>query len=150
MATSITKAIQRIKDTAENNASEYHKSFAVTMLQQIARDTPVDTGRATANWILKEGAPNVVPKNLKDTSKTATITGKRARQIADKAKPLSDLYISNAVQGRDDGVGSFNGQGYIIGLERGKSVQAPAGMMFSKNVASAKLISKKALNDVGL
>lgn len=150
MAISITKAIQRIKDIAENNTSEYQKSFTVNMLQSIARDTPIDTGRATANWILKEGSPNLTPKKLKDTSRTAGITAKRAQQIADKSKPLSDLYISNAVQGQDDDAGPFNGQGYIIGLERGKSVQAPAGMMFSKNIASAKLISKKSLKDVGL
>ena len=141
------KAEKLIKDTMANNSEAYKGAFAVKMLRNIARDTPVKSGLATGNWILQAGSPNLAPKNFKDISKTATITTQRAEKAARKAPAGADLYISNAVEGKDD-KGRATGEGYIIQLERGKSVQSPAGMMFHKNVALAKVVSLQAKKEI--
>lgn len=143
------KALKIIAVTTDKNAAAYKESFAVEMLTQIARDTPVDTGHATGGWVLSAGTPNLAPNNFKDISKTAMITRQRAEKEARKAPEKATLFVSNAVQGVDD-KGNSTGEGYIIGLENGKSKQSAPGMMFGKNVASAPMIAKRALKSIGL
>jgi hypothetical protein len=147
MAKTLKSALKVIEKAVANNTSEFKKTFAVKMLTKIARDTPVDTGRATANWVLQAGSPNLSPVRLKDPSVSAALTVGRAEKAARTAPKKGDLYISNAVQGQDDN-NNFTGEGYIIGLERGKSVQSPAGMMFQKNVAMAKPIAADAKREL--
>ena len=140
-------AFKVIEKAAANNASALQKTFGVNMLGKIARDTPVDTGRATANWILQAGSPNLSPIRMKDPSVTATLTIQRAEKAARTAPKKTTLYISNAVQGQDDD-NNFTGEGYIIGLERGKSVKSAAGMMFQKNVALAPQIASQSRKEI--
>ena len=147
MAKTFKSVLKVIEKVAADNASALQKTFSVNMLGKIARDTPVDTGRATANWILQAGSPNLSPMRLKDPSVTATLTIQRAEKAARTAPKKTTLYISNAVQGQDDS-GKLTGEGYIIGLERGKSVQSPSGMMFQKNVALAPQISANSLKEI--
>ena len=147
MAKTFKSALKVIEKAAANNASALQKTFSVNMLTKIARDTPVDTGRATANWILQAGSPNLSPIRMKDPSVTAALTVGRAEKAARKAPKKGAIYISNAVQGQDDD-NNFTGEGYIIGLERGKSVQSPAGMMFQKNIALAKQVSSNSVKEI--
>lgn len=147
MAKTFKSAFKVIEKTAANNASALQKTFGVNILGKIARDTPVDTGRATANWILQAGSPNLSPIRMKDPSVTAALTIQKAEKAARTAPKKGALYISNAVQGQDDD-NNFTGEGYIIGLERGKSVQSAAGMMFQKNVALAPQISANSLKEI--
>jgi len=146
MAKTFKSAFKVIEKAASNNAMALQRTFSVNMLNKIARDTPVDTGLATGNWILKSGSPNLTPQKIKDPSNSATITTQRAEKAARKSKKGQDIYISNAVQGVDDS-GSFTGEGYIIGLEDGKSTQAPAGM-FLKNIAMASVISARSKKEI--
>lgn len=140
-------AFKKIEAISKANAKAYHEAFSVKMNRNIARDTPVDTGAATAGWVIQAGSPNLTPNNRKDISKTAALTTQRAEKEARKAPAGADLYISNAVEGKDD-KGRATGEGYIIQLERGKSVQSPAGMMFHKNVALAKVVSLQAKKEI--
>ena len=140
------QAADRINEVFKRNSSEIHRQFSVDMLQEFAIDTPVDTGLATGNWILKGGSPNLAPVKFRDRSNTATIATGRARKAARGVAAGQDIYVSNAVQGEDES-GSFNGEGYIIGLENGKSQQAPSGM-FLKNVVKAKTILKRSKKKV--
>lgn len=147
MAKTFKSAFKVIEKASANNTSAFQKTFSVNMLGKIARDTPVNTGRATANWILQAGSPNLSPIRMKDPSVTATLTIQRAEKAARTAPKKTTLYISNAVQGQDDD-NNFTGEGYIIGLERGKSLQSAAGMMFQKNVAMAKPIADQSLKEI--
>lgn len=146
MAKTFKSAFKVIEKAASDNGTALHRTFTVNMLNKIARDTPVDTGLATGNWILQSGSPNLTPQTIKDPSNSATITTQRAEKAARTSTKGQPLYVSNAVQGRDDS-GAFTGEGYIIGLEDGKSVQAPAGM-FLKNIAMASVISARSKREV--
>ncbi len=137
------KAFKTIEVTMDKNIDAYKEAFAVEMLTKIARDTPVKTGKATAGWTLSSGSPDTSPNRFKDTSLTAMPTRQRAEKAARKAPSGSTLFIANAVKGD-------HGEGYIIGLENGKSIQSAPGMMFGKNVALAPMVAKKALKSIGL
>lgn len=137
MANPFAKASKLIADTLEANSIAYRNEFSVSMLQRFARDTPIDTGRATGNWILQGGSPNLKPVTFTDKTSTAMPTTNKARKATKGIKIKEDVYVSNAVQGDD-------GSGYIIGLENGKSKQAPLGM-FKINLVQAKEVSKVAV-----
>ena len=100
------QAMIRVNEVAGKNADLLHKQFSVDMLQEFAIDTPVDTGQATGNWILKGGNPNLSPVKFRDQSNTATIATGRARKAARGVPAGQDIYVSNAVQG-DEGEGNI-------------------------------------------
>ena len=131
------KALKLIDDTAKANSMAYKGEFAIAMVQRFARDTPVKDGHATGNWVLKGGSPNLTHVTFTDKTVTASPTVNRARDAYKDIKLKEVVYISNAVQGE-------KGEGYIIGLEHGKSRQAPNGM-FKINVVQAAAISKQAI-----
>lgn len=137
------KAFKVIKSVTVKNADAYKEAFAVGILTKIARDTPVKTGKATAGWQLSAGAPNTSPTRFRDISLTAMPTRQRAEKAARKAPPKATLFVSNGVVGDE-------GEGYIIGLEHGKSKQSAPGMMFGKNVALSPMIAKNAAKRIGL
>jgi len=137
------KAFKVIKSVTLENADAYKEAFAVGFTTKVARDTPVDTGKATAGWTLSAGSPNTSPNKFRDISLSAMPTRQRAEKAARKAPPKATLFVSNGVVGD-------KGEGYIIGLEHGKSKQSAPGMMFGKNVALAPAIAKKAAKSLGL
>lgn len=141
MAKSIKQAFERIDELALKNANTLHKAFTVDMLTEDAIDTPVKDGFATGNWTLTSGEPDLSAKTLTDKTNNAAPTRARAILAASVAPNNTDLFISNAVEGRDE-EGKLNGQGYIIQLEHGKSDQAPNGMVL-RNIAQRKVIMKK-------
>ena len=147
MAITLDKVSALIKKHAAINATALRDEFSASMLQTIARDTPVDTGRATGNWTAQGGSPDLTPKKHQDRSKSATVTRQRAEKAIRKSSPKDPIFITNAVQGIDDS-GNFTGEGYIIGLERGKSIQAAPGMMFNNNVALANPIDDNAARKI--
>lgn len=93
-------------ELVEEDADKAVRSLALNLYRKITFKTPVDTGRARANWNMSVGSP--------DYSTT------------DKAQPqqpklgngdgLSPIFIANALP-------------YINKLENGYSGQAPQGMV---------------------
>lgn len=85
-------------------AGEAAVTLALTLHSKVSAKTPVDSGRARANWFLAEGAPRI------DTTESTTpvspppLTGK------------SVIYLTNSLP-------------YIVPLEYGHSQQAPFGML---------------------
>ena len=161
MSDPFAKAFKLIEETSKANSIAYKGEFSVNMLQRFARDTPVKDGHATGNWILKGGSPNLTNVTFTDKTITASPTTKRARNAYKDIKLKENVYISNAVQGNEK-VGNTlksgkkstkrftkveTGEGYIIGLEHGKSKQAPNGM-FLINLVKAKEVSEKALRKI--
>jgi len=148
MAITLSEVSKLIEKHTTINGAALRDEFSASILQKMARDTPVDTGRATGNWTAQAGSPDLTPKRFRDQSKSATITRQRAEKAIRAASDKDDIFISNAVQGEDEETGAFTGEGYIIDLERGKSIQSAAGMMFNKNVALAKPIADNALRKI--
>ncbi len=132
------KKIPRIiAGLSETNSVALAKIFSIDMLTKNARDTPVDTGAATANWVI---GINKEPSrtSAEDTTASASPTVKTAEKDIENLSLGDDVYIKNSVQG-----------GYIIKLENGGSRQAPTGF-FYKNLAQWKRIVKRAEKKIGL
>ena len=130
-----------LKNLSGGNSKAYISFFSADMLQRFARDTPVDTGRATANW--KVGI-NEEPRPNEDTDRSvsAAPTVKKAKEVLKGYKIGDDVFIKNSVRSDDEG-------GYIIKLEQGHSKQAPTGM-FLKNLSKWRKVAKNAQKKIGL
>lgn len=79
-------------------------TLALTLDKKIVEKTPVDTGRAQANWFVAEGAPRL------DTTESTVPAARPA------LKGESVIFITNSLP-------------YIVPLEYGHSKQAATGMV---------------------
>lgn len=86
------------------SAREAAVTIVFQLYQLITAGTPVDTGRARANWFVSEGAPRT------DTTESTT------QQPPPSIKGNSVMFITNSLP-------------YIVPLEYGHSKQAPYGMV---------------------
>jgi hypothetical protein len=148
---SLTEFTHQVRKVMEKNTALYHKTFTTEMGGIIAQMTPVDTGRATANWTASINAPHAKPRQRYDQTITAKPTKEQMENDLEMLKFGDDAYLSNASTGEFDPetgrniqFGERTGEGYIIQLEKGKSKQAPNGMVLI-NIARAKAISAIAL-----
>lgn len=117
----------------EHEIVEVRKTFAFMLYSSIVRKTPVDTGRARANWNVSTGSP--------DTS-TTTQTQKTAQPKKTIPEPKGDesIFIANNLPyittleygGFPNPPKSKTGK-----TENGYSKQAPNGMV-GVTVANAK------------
>jgi hypothetical protein len=90
------------------------RSMAIDLDQRIVLKTPVDTGRARANWLVGVNGPNRGSRTAVDQKGGSTIT-ENTQEIS-KVKPGQDIWLSNNLP-------------YIQVLEMGSSKQAPNGMV---------------------
>lgn len=86
------------------SAQEAAVTIALALDDKITAGTPVDTGRARANWFVSEGAPR--------TDTTESTTPEQRPQLTGRAP----IYVTNSLP-------------YIVPLEFGHSKQAPHGMV---------------------
>lgn len=136
------KAKKIIKNIAKSNTVVYQREFSLDMATPIARDTPVDTGRATANW---QAGINQEPRanpNIFDKTPSASPTINKMRSDLSGLKFKDEVVIKNSVISPDEAT-------YILKLENGGSKQAPNGM-FLKNVVRYKQIASKTRKRLGL
>jgi hypothetical protein len=91
--------------------------------------TPVDTGRARANWIASTLAPADRADNDPDPSGQKAVT-QAAAVVASYKLEFGSIYLTNNVE-------------YIVPLENGHSAQAPAGMT-QQAIAAARDVMAKA------
>lgn len=91
-------------------ADRVKKLVAIAVDQAVTLSTPVDTGRARANWVVGVTSAN---RTINDTpTPVGTAAIQRARQAILAAPARQDLYISNNLP-------------YIVKLNEGSSAQAP-------------------------
>lgn len=90
------------------------RKISLEALRRVVLKTPVDTGRARANWQLTTGSPAEGVIDAKDKQGAKTLR-KGANEVA-KIKGTPVVYITNNVD-------------YIEVLEQGSSSQAPQGMV---------------------
>ena len=141
---SLSEFLNIVKDNASLNSVGLQRQLSVDLIQAIARDTPVDTGRATANWLAGINRPPRGGMTIFDKSATAKPTADRADKALNNLKLGDEVIVRNAVEDESD-----DPQGYILKLEMGSSAQARTGM-FRKNVFRYKQISRISKKKIGL
>lgn len=93
------------------------RALSLEALRRIMLKTPVDTGRARANWNVSIDAPDT------STNEAATIAGAPAKQAEGGARIVGADFFAG------DEIYITNGLPYIKPLEDGHSKQAPQGMV---------------------
>lgn len=106
------------------------RKIALELFSRVILKTPVDTGRARANWQVAIGALPNGTLQLEDKTGQATISAATARTAGVEAGDV--IYLSNNLP-------------YAERLEDGYSLQAPAGMV-SLSVQEFQAIA----NEIGL
>lgn len=117
----ITKWVQK----AQGNASAVIRKIAFDLGARIIMRTPVDTGRARANWVYGIGAPVLTTVDLVD--RKGSVNGSGAGQSAAKDALLEGLSTFDASS--EQSIFIVNSVPYIGRLEYGSSKQAPTGMV---------------------
>lgn len=105
----------KVKSIAE--ADRVRRAIIIELFNSVILDTPVDTGRARANWQVSTGA-----------QKTDVIDSTNGQRAIDEVET-----VVNASP-EDETIFLTNNVPYISFLEYGSSKQAPAGMV-RKNMA---------------
>lgn len=111
---SFSATLQRFADETKDTMDEIFRGVVIEIGRSVIMLTPVDTGRARANWQLSVGSPEMA--SLLETDKGGMET---------VAKLVSD------VQALNYGETAFivNNLRYARPLEYGHSQQAPTGMV---------------------
>ncbi|HEX7048653.1 MAG TPA: HK97 gp10 family phage protein [Longimicrobiales bacterium] len=104
-------ATQRLRE----NAEKYMRALALEALARLMRKTPVDTGRARANWNVALGSPDRSTDEDRTIADAGRAQAEGVRVIAEFG-PGRVLYVTNSLP-------------YIQDLEDGRSKQAPQGMV---------------------
>lgn len=97
-------SLRRVNDGVENHV----RRVIVAFDQAIVSGTPVDTGRARANWFMSFG--RVSARETDSLAVPDTLRGNRWK-ITD-----GNIYVHNSVE-------------YIVYLDEGSSAQAPQGLI---------------------
>ncbi|MBB76528.1 MAG: hypothetical protein CMJ75_18645 [Planctomycetaceae bacterium] len=115
MKTTLDKLNEELRVFAKTLAPDavrvLQQSIALQVLSGVVLKTPVDTGRARANWQVGISTP---PKGI--VSEDTDPISKGTPTIVGNALPFSVVWINNNVE-------------YVAILETGTSQQAPAGMV---------------------
>lgn len=107
------RAIDKFIAKANGNVDQVIRQTVVLTAQGLVQRTPVDTGRARANWILGVGNIDLTTSNRTDKGGGSTVSRVAAEVASARGRVF---YITNALP-------------YIQRLEDGWSKQAPAGMV---------------------
>jgi hypothetical protein len=135
-----SKRINQIAADVEKNSNAMVRKTVITVASAVALRTPVDTGRARANWRTNIGGPLTArvdnfPKGKKGTTGAAA-AGQAINDATSKMEGFNksgvDVYISNNLP-------------YIGRLNEGHSKQAPAGFIESAIMAGLRAIKKARL-----
>lgn len=111
---SFSDDIARFTKKALTRAETIHRKVGIEVASSVILKTPVDTGRARANWMPSLGYSIDITKEAFD--KTGQVQIGAATRTFSGAKLEQTLWLSNNLP-------------YIQRLETGYSNQAPAGMV---------------------
>jgi hypothetical protein len=114
--------LSKFSEQIEKSSGKFIKKIAFTLLRDIVLRTPVDTGRARANWHVSVGASSNAVFGGPDTkfgaSGGASLALGSMNQLANYGEG-----------GRYPPIWLQNNLPYIVRLENGWSKQAPSGMV---------------------
>lgn len=111
---SFSEQIRAFAKKVQGRSDATVRVAALDLASRIIDRTPVKTGRAKANW--RVTLENPANSSLLDTDPGGGSTFAKAASTLGRARYIQNVYIANNVE-------------YIVGLEYGKSKQAPAGMV---------------------
>lgn len=108
------RRIQKHARNVESNSNKNIIRLAVIIDQVVTVGTPVDTGRARANWQATIGEETFDELDEVDPSGAATIA--KAQAVLESRKSEQTIHLTNNVK-------------YVPRLNEGWSAQAPAGFV---------------------
>lgn len=138
---SFASRVQNISTRIGTNADQAVRKVALAVDQTVVMATPVDTGRARANWQVRAGiAPTeVIPPYVE--GKGGSTAGQNVQAALDQGK----IAISSAAPGQE--IHITNNLPYIGALNNGHSAQAPAGFVEQAVNAGIETIRQARLID---
>ena len=107
-------ALQAEIDATDELAGKVHRALMLEALRGVVMMTPVKDGRARGNWQITHNVPAAGTLDVEDKGGRATIARESPNVAA--IEPYEHSYLTNNLD-------------YIEGLEKGKSKQAPGGMV---------------------
>jgi hypothetical protein len=108
------RRIRALGDRIEDNTHDAVRRTALAINQAVVLATPVDTGRARANWQVGIGEPELGA--TEDTDPGGGETVARNNLVISGSKPEAEIHLTNNLP-------------YIEALNEGSSSQAPAGFV---------------------
>ena len=135
-----SKRIIQIAAGVEQNSNALVRKTVITVASAVALRTPVDTGRARANWRTQVGSaltaqPGAFPAGSKGSTEAAAAgqaIAEAVRAVDGFNKSGTPVFISNNLP-------------YIEALNRGSSTQAPEGFIESAIDAGVRAIQQSRL-----
>lgn len=125
------RRITRRAEGVEKQATKVIREVALVVDSTVVLATPVDTGRARANWLASLSAPILSPDlDAKDPGGNAAIA---------KAKGVIETFKS----GKDVDIIIQNNVPYIETLNAGSSAQAPVGFVQQAVLAGIRAVTGK-------
>lgn len=115
---SFSLEIAKFGDATAKRVQQVRRGVTLKLFNSVILDTPVDTGRARANWQVSEAEPKQETVDRVDKSGRGPMAEVEA--VTNKSDGDVSLFLSNNLP-------------YIEGLENGTSKKAPEGMV-RKNV----------------
>lgn len=105
------------EEEVPRRVQQAQQKIGLQALRGVVLKTPVDTGRARANWQTTIGTPASGELDRQDKSDTnSNIAIAQGSQVVEAAQPFSVIWLTNNLP-------------YIERLENGYSQQAPNGMV---------------------
>lgn len=121
-----SRRMKVVANAVGENAAILVRKAALAADQAVVQSTPVDTGRARANWVVSIGAPRRTEVGFTDPGGGIAISA-GAAVIGGYKAGQGSIFITNSVP-------------YINELEDGSSKQARSGMtVFAIQAARAQL-----------
>ncbi len=130
-ATDFNKAMKGLSDLSLDTFSQLAGLTALNLWVDIISNTPVDTGRARANWQL--GVVDTSKVVECDFQSVRTKTGRKKRRPPPRGQIKTDPKLPHPTKidelGKSDSIWIVNNLPYIEKLEAGSSIQSPTGMV---------------------
>ena len=123
-----SQRIRRIARGVETNMNLTAQLVAIAIDQAVVLATPVDTGRARANWQVSVIKAETDVVNGTDPGGSATIS--KGANVISRKRLGQDIFITNNLP-------------YIVPLNEGSSAQAPA-MFVERAVAEGQRVAQRA------
>lgn len=117
------------RQTGENvsyNADRVTRKCALTIDASVVLATPVDTGRARANWQVSANQPITTPREPFAPGKGGSTGGANVRAALEQGKAAIAQYVGGLP---NSAIYIANNLNYIGKLNSGSSAQAPAGFV---------------------
>lgn len=110
----LNRRLRTLRKDFNTNSDLTFRRLITQSLTNVILTTPVDTGRARANWQISLGSPAISQLANEDPGGGGTIAAGTAK--ASQATTENIVFLSNNLP-------------YIVALDNGSSPQAPAGFV---------------------